>query len=151
MFLYLFLREREKHKVWAGEGRRERETQNPKRVPGSQLSAQSLTHSSNCEWWDHDLSRSWTLNRLSHPGTPSQSHFRENWLIWCFEGNSWLRSSSLQPSRAETGWTIWAATKGSCCEKVIGNVLRWRHLNLLELYWERILCSWKNSDKALTL
>ena len=35
--VYLFLRERQRAKV--GEGRREREIQNPKQVPGSELSA----------------------------------------------------------------------------------------------------------------
>ena len=41
--VYLFLRDREQ----AGEEQRERETQNPKQAPGSDLSAQSLTRGSN--------------------------------------------------------------------------------------------------------
>ena len=49
-FLYffnvdLFLRER----VRAGEEQRERETQNPKQAPGSELSAQSPTQGSNSQ------------------------------------------------------------------------------------------------------
>ena len=36
-----FTFERERTRVWAGEGQRERETQTLKRVPGSELSAQS--------------------------------------------------------------------------------------------------------------
>ena len=40
-FFYLFLRDR--GRVWAGEGQRERETQNPKQAPGSELLAQSPT------------------------------------------------------------------------------------------------------------
>ena len=36
--VYLFLRERDRV---AGKGQRERETQNPKQAPGSELSAQS--------------------------------------------------------------------------------------------------------------
>ena len=43
MFIY-FERERERE---GGEGQRERETQNPKQVPGSELSAQSLMRGSN--------------------------------------------------------------------------------------------------------
>ena len=38
MFIH-FLRDRDR----VGEGQRERETQNPKQVPGSELTAQSLT------------------------------------------------------------------------------------------------------------
>ena len=41
--IYLFLRDR----VQAGEGQRERETQNPKQALGSELSAHSQTRSSN--------------------------------------------------------------------------------------------------------
>ena len=35
-----------------GEGQRERETQNPKQAPGSELSAQSVTRGSNT---DHEI------------------------------------------------------------------------------------------------
>ena len=41
----LFLRET--YGLWAGEGHRERETQNPKQAPGSELSTQSPTWDSN--------------------------------------------------------------------------------------------------------
>ena len=43
----LFILERERERVQAGEGQRGRETQNPKRDPGSELSAQSPTRGSN--------------------------------------------------------------------------------------------------------
>ena len=39
--------ETEPHRVRAEEGQRERETQNPKQAPGSELSAQSQTWGSN--------------------------------------------------------------------------------------------------------
>ena len=39
----LFIFERESERVQAEEGQRERETQNPKQAPGSELSAQSPT------------------------------------------------------------------------------------------------------------
>ena len=44
MFIYF---EGERDRVQAGEGQRERETQNPKQVPGSELSAQSPTRGLN--------------------------------------------------------------------------------------------------------
>ena len=40
-------RERERDRVCAGEGQRERKAQNPKQVPGSELSAQSPMQGSN--------------------------------------------------------------------------------------------------------
>ena len=40
--MYLFLIDREKEHEW-GEGQKEKETQNPKQAPGSELSAQSPT------------------------------------------------------------------------------------------------------------
>ena len=45
MFLFIFETERDRAQV--GEGQRERETQNPKKAPGSELSAQSLMRGSN--------------------------------------------------------------------------------------------------------
>ena len=66
---YLFLRERETARV--GEGQRER----GRHRIWSRLQALSCQHRARHgarthELWDHDLSRSWTLNRLSHPGAP---------------------------------------------------------------------------------
>ena len=43
--VYLFLRDRDR--MWVGEGQRDRETQNLKQAPGSELSAQSPTRGSN--------------------------------------------------------------------------------------------------------
>ena len=45
--IYLFLRDRAREGV--GEGQRERETQNPKQAPGSELSAQSPMLGSNSQ------------------------------------------------------------------------------------------------------
>ena len=47
MFIFIF--EREKGRVQAGEGQRERETQNPKQAPGSDLSAQNPRWGSNSQ------------------------------------------------------------------------------------------------------
>ena len=44
VFLFIFERERASERARAGKGQRERETQNPKQVPGSELSARSLTN-----------------------------------------------------------------------------------------------------------
>ena len=71
--VYLFLRETEtEHKQGRGS---ERETQNAKQAPGSELSAQSPTWARTQGPRDHDLSRSRTLSRLSHPGAPTASPF----------------------------------------------------------------------------
>ena len=70
-FQRLFIFGTERDRVPAGEGQRERETQTLKQAPGSELSAQSPTRSTNPQTTDHDLSRSRTLNRLSPPGAPS--------------------------------------------------------------------------------
>ena len=84
LFVFIFEREREterdreteRQRASGGgaererEGGRERERINAKQALGSELSGQSLTQGSNPEPRDHDLSRSQTLNRLSHPGAP---------------------------------------------------------------------------------
>ena len=72
LFYVLFIFERERERWCVGEGQRERETQNPKQAPGSELSAQSPVRGSNSEArpWAHDLSWSQTPNRPSHPGAP---------------------------------------------------------------------------------
>ena len=73
--IYLFLRQRETEHEW-GEGQREGDTEF-----GSRLQAPSCQHRARrgartCEPQDHDLSRSRTLNRLSHPSTPNRSFLR---------------------------------------------------------------------------
>ena len=45
--LFIFERERERGRAQAREGQREREIQNPKQAPGSELSSQSPTWGSN--------------------------------------------------------------------------------------------------------
>ena len=47
MFYFIFEREMERDRMQAGEGQRERETQNPKQAPGSKLSAWSPMWGSN--------------------------------------------------------------------------------------------------------
>ena len=75
MFIYFWETERQSR----GGAERERETQNPKQAPGSELSAQSACHGAQTHKpWDHDLSQSQTLNPLSHPGAPNQNHLKQN-------------------------------------------------------------------------
>ena len=58
------------------------------RIP-SRLQALSCQHRAPCRPWDHDLSRSQMLNRLSHPGAPvlpwesivrSKRYWKEIWI-----------------------------------------------------------------------
>ena len=45
--MFIFERERERDRVQVGEGQRDKETQNPKQVSGSEMSAQSPMQGSN--------------------------------------------------------------------------------------------------------
>ena len=76
MFIYFWERERER--VQAGEGQKERKTQNLKPTPGSELSAQSLTQASNSQ-----TVRSWPEPKLdAQPTEPPRSPW-EKWFL-CF-------------------------------------------------------------------
>ena len=66
MFLCLDLRER----AWAGEGKRERETQNPKQTPAFELSVQSPMQDSNPQTMRSWPEPSQSLNRLSPTQVP---------------------------------------------------------------------------------
>ena len=61
----MFIFERDRDRMWAGEGRE-------KEALASELSAQSPMQGSN-PW---AVSWSWTLNWLSHPGTPTHFGFK---------------------------------------------------------------------------
>ena len=72
--MFICFWERERDRAWAGEGQRERETQNPKQAPRSQLSAHNLTWGS-----DSQTVRSWPEPKLdSQPTEPS----RHPWLLF---------------------------------------------------------------------
>ena len=66
--VYLFLRQRDR--AWTGEGQREREAQNPKQAPAPSCQPRAWRGARTHRPRDRDLSRSRTLNRLSHPGAP---------------------------------------------------------------------------------
>ena len=76
--VYLLLRDRETQSMSRGEVERWRDTESE---AGSRLWA-SCQHRARCgawthEFWDHDLSRSWTLNWLSHPRAPPMKLFMQ--------------------------------------------------------------------------
>ena len=78
-FLSLFIFERERGRQSVSRGGAERE-RGRHRIQ-SRLQPRSCQHRARLgarthEPWDHDLSWSWTLNRLSHPGAPTYYHFR---------------------------------------------------------------------------
>ena len=77
--VYLFLRER--GRVWAGEGQKERETESEtgsfQALSGQHRARRrARTH----EPWHHDLSQSWLLNILNHSGTPNSLTFNSDQL-----------------------------------------------------------------------
>ena len=71
MFIYFWERERER----AEEGQRERETEDLKQALCRQQ--RSWCGAQTQEPWDHDLSWSWTLNRLSHQAPPWGCFFKD--------------------------------------------------------------------------
>ena len=79
--MFIYFGDRERQSMSPGGAERERETQNQKQAPGSELSARSLTRGSTHKPWDHDLSRSRSLNRLSHPGAPAVDAFDHTFLL----------------------------------------------------------------------
>ena len=61
---------------------RDRERGRHRSKAGCRLQALSCQHrvgrgARTQEPWDHDLSQSWTLNQLSHPGTPRVTNLKE--------------------------------------------------------------------------
>ena len=75
--VYLFLRERER--VQAGEKQREREREGEREREREGDRGFEVGYALTADWcgaqthelWDHYLSQSWMLNRVSRPGTPT--------------------------------------------------------------------------------
>ena len=93
---YLFLRERETETETECEQGRDRERERERERIWSRLQALSCQHRAQSgarthEPWDRDLSWSWTLNRLSHPGAPVMFIFKmsviEYYFLKRFENN----------------------------------------------------------------
>ena len=104
---YLVLRERERQSTSGGRGR-----ERMRHRIRSRLQALSCQHRVRCgtwthERWDHDLSPSWTLNRLSHSGVPEIFFFfnlEELGAFWGRESTAFNRVSKeiVNSSRADT-------------------------------------------------
>ena len=72
---FLFIFEGERDQAWAGRSR-----ERGRHRIWSRLQVLSRQHRTQCRaWthklWDHDLSQSWMLNQLSHPGVPTHEPF----------------------------------------------------------------------------
>ena len=82
VFIYFWKRERERDRAWAEEEPRERETQNLKQAPGSELSGQSLMWSSNSgtvRSWPEPISRVRRLTNWATQEPVSDSWFPLRW------------------------------------------------------------------------
>ena len=104
----LFLRERERMR--ARKGQKERETQNPKQAPASEPSAQNLTRGLNSQtarsWPEPKL---WMPNWLSHPGAPRGCHLMSQKTLWEEQVWGWtITSANLDMLRLRYIWDIQA-------------------------------------------
>ena len=72
MFIFIFERERERQGMSERGSERKRKTQNLKRLQALSCQHQAQRGARTHMLWDHDLSRSWLLSWLSHPGAPVQ-------------------------------------------------------------------------------
>ena len=79
MFIYFWKRERESER-WRGKESGRHRIQS--RLQGLNNQHRAWCGAQTHEPWDHDLSWSWTVNKLSHPGVPWLNHF---W--WCRLGS----------------------------------------------------------------
>ena len=70
IFIFIFILEKERMQV----RQRQREGDRGSKA-GSVLTQQVQCGARTCELRDHDLSLSWTLNQLSHPGAPIYHFF----------------------------------------------------------------------------
>ena len=114
---------RERDRAWAGEGQRERETQNLKQAPGSELSAQSPTRGSNprtVRSWPEPKPDAQPTEPPKRPSSPSLKPAIISWVLltmptlWsCFcQHRVWHRAQTHEPwdhdlSRSQT-LTHWA-------------------------------------------
>ena len=88
MFIYFWERDRQTDRMWAEEGWRERETQNPKLAPGSQLPAQSPTWGSNT--W---TVRSWPEPKLdTEPTKPLRCFLSHNFTWFFCQTGYWFKT-----------------------------------------------------------
>ena len=104
------------------EGQRERDTESE---AGSRLWAVSCQRGARTRKpWDHDLSQSWMLIQLSHPGAPESCSFQFVLLRWAAKPSCVLEMHSVGPYHL-TYWT-----------RDLGSVLAISSLAVtLKLYW----------------
>ena len=98
IFLYLFIFERQSETKWDWGRGRER----GRHRIGNRLQALSCQHRARRgarthRLWDHDLSQSQTLNRLSHPGAPQEAHF----VMWGNTDELWVHYAEWNMSVSE--------------------------------------------------
>ena len=147
----------ERDRAWVWEGQRERETQNLKQAPGSQLSAQSPdTELKPTNWWDYDLSWSWMHNRLSHPGalyiffgevSKSFAHFSKKIFFALLHCRSSLYILDINPL-----WDTWftntfSHSKHCLFTLLLGSFATQKFLMLMKLnlsvfFWLYLLHQW---------
>ena len=94
MFIYFWGREKEtEHKQGRGSERGRHRIQSRLQAPSHQYRARSRVRTH--EPWDHELSQSLTLNRLSHQGAPTFFFFKfidlfwETETMWVGRGREW--------------------------------------------------------------
>ena len=68
---FIYFWDRERQSISGRGAERERETQNLKQAPGSELQHRAWRRARTHVLCDHDVSWSQTLNQLSHPGAPT--------------------------------------------------------------------------------
>ena len=153
MFIHFW--ERERHRLWVGEGQRERETQNPKQVPDSELSAWTPTWGSN-SW----TARSWP--ELKSDARPTELprcpylyflhsfyFLREREREWAGEGQGERERESQAGSMlsAEPNTVLIPTTPGSWPEAKprVGHSTDWATQTLQELYLNMVPASLENS------
>ena len=72
----MFVSETERDRAWVGGGGRERGRHRIRsRLQALSCQQGAWREAQTHKPWDHDLSWSWSLNRLSHPGDPHQLYF----------------------------------------------------------------------------
>ena len=143
VFTFIYFWETETEHKW-GEGQREKETQNPKQVPGSEISAQSLMWDSNPQ-----MVRPWPQQKLDAlltepPRCPKsvEGHFQ---CAMCYAMNTYIQLQIRTVKDKNHHW--WQGVEGYM---VLGDT---HHTSLRrKVYWgveDCWACGWENDTKAL--
>ena len=106
MFIWETERQRQRQST-SKEGQRERETQNPKQAPGSSCQHRARHGARSHKPWDHDLSWSQTLNRLSHPGASPKTLFTKSLFIYFEVEKEWMGGQRERGTEDPTWALCW--------------------------------------------